>query len=44
MNLLKRGYSLTFTDGKIVKSVKDLKKGQKIETQFSDGVIESEVK
>ena len=44
MNLLKRGYSLTFADGKIVKSVNDVKKGQKIETQFSDGVIESEVK
>ena len=44
MNLLKRGYSLTFADGKIVKSAKDLKKGQILTTQFSDGVVESEVK
>lgn len=43
LNLLKRGYSLTFSDGKLVKSPKDLKKGQTIQTQFSDGSVDSQV-
>ncbi len=43
LNLLKRGYSLTFADGKLVKSHKDLKKGQTIQTQFSDGSVDSQV-
>lgn len=43
LNLLKRGYSLTLMDGKIVKSVKELKKGQQIQTQFIDGFVDSEI-
>jgi exodeoxyribonuclease VII large subunit len=43
LNLLKRGYSLTFVDGKIVKSVENFQKGQRIQTQFVDGFVDSEV-
>ena len=43
LNLLKRGYSLTFVDGKIVKSVENFQKGQRIQTQFVDGIVDSEV-
>ena len=43
LNLLKRGYSLTLVDGKIVKSVEQIQKGQTIQTQFVDGFVESEV-
>ncbi len=43
LNLLKRGYSLTFVDGKILKSVENIKKGQRIQTQFVDGIVDSEV-
>jgi exodeoxyribonuclease VII large subunit len=43
LNLLKRGYSLTFVDGKIVKSVANFQKGQRIQTQFVDGFVDSEV-
>ena len=43
---LKRGFSLTSVDGKIIKSIKDLdpKKEIEITTQFSDGVITSKTK
>jgi len=40
-NILKRGYSLTMIDGKIVKSVKQVKKGDRIESKLSDGTVES---
>ncbi len=40
---LKQGYSITKKNGKIVKSVKNIKKGDKIETGFSDGFVNSEV-
>ena len=43
LNLLKRGYSLTLIDGKIVKSIAEIKEGQIIQSQFVDGTIESEV-
>lgn len=43
-NVLKRGYSLTLKDGKIVQSKKGLKKGDIIQTQFNDGTIDSEIK
>ncbi len=42
-NILKRGYSLTMMDGKVVKSVGQLKKGVIIETRLSDGTVESKV-
>ncbi len=43
---LKRGFSLTSVDGKIIKSIKDLdvKKEIEIITQLSDGIIKSKTK
>ncbi len=43
MNILKRGYSLTMINGKIVKSVDQIKSGDKLETHLSDGTVESTV-
>lgn len=40
-NILKRGYSLTVMNGKIVKSVLQVKKGDQLETRLSDGKIKS---
>ena len=42
--ILKRGYSLTMLNGKILKSVQLVKEGDIIETRLSDGKVESEVK
>lgn len=42
-NILKKGYSLTLVEGKIVKSINSVKKGNIIDTKFSDGIIKSEV-
>ena len=42
-NILKRGYSLTMMNGKIVKSVNQLKEGDLLETRLSDGMVESTV-
>ncbi len=42
--VLSRGYSLTETeDGKVVKSIKDVKPGQKIKTKMKDGIVVSTV-
>jgi exodeoxyribonuclease VII large subunit len=41
--LLKQGYTLTLKDGVIQQTNKNLKKGDKIETIFVDGRIQSEV-
>ena len=43
-NILKRGYSLTLMNGKIVKSVHLVKEGDLLETRLSDGIVESKVK
>lgn len=43
-NILKRGYSLTMLNGKIVKSVNQLKDGELLVTRLSDGNVESTVK
>jgi exodeoxyribonuclease VII large subunit len=43
-NILKRGYSLTLLDGKIVKSVGQIKEGDRLETRLGDGMVESTVK
>jgi exodeoxyribonuclease VII large subunit len=43
-NILKRGYSLTMLNGRIVKSVNQLKEGDLLETRLSDGKIKSTVK
>ncbi len=40
-NVLKRGYTITTLDGKIVKSTKQIKIGDIIDTQFRDGAIKS---
>jgi exodeoxyribonuclease VII large subunit len=40
-NILKRGYSLTFKEGKIIKSAKQLFPDDKIETRFADGNVQS---
>jgi len=42
-NILKRGYSLTMMNGKIVKSVQQIKAGDLLETRLSDGIVESKV-
>ena len=41
--ILKRGYSLTMLNGKIVKSVLQVKEGDLIATRLSDGTVESTV-
>ena len=38
------GYSLTTVNGKIVKSIHDVKAGEEIQTHTADGVIYSEIK
>ena len=40
-NVLKRGYSITRANGKIVKNAKNVKKGQVLETQVAIGKIKS---
>jgi exodeoxyribonuclease VII large subunit len=44
LNVLRRGYTLTFSRGKVVKSIKDCSVGQELVTQTFDGQIVSEVK
>lgn len=41
--ILKRGYSLTLKDGKIVKHVVDLEPGDEITTRFVDGEVKSSI-
>ena len=41
---LKRGYTMTKVNDKVVKSSKDLKKGDKITVEFNDGNVEATVK
>ncbi|MCR5780455.1 MAG: exodeoxyribonuclease VII large subunit [Bacteroidaceae bacterium] len=44
VRLLRRGYTLTFTtDGRLVRSIKDIKKGDPIRTQLPDGIAYSEI-
>jgi exodeoxyribonuclease VII large subunit len=42
-NVLKRGYTLTTKEGKIVKSVKQLNVNEEIETRFADGTVKSKI-
>lgn len=42
--IYRMGYSLTTVNGKIVKSIHDVKAGEQLETHVADGVIRSEVK
>ena len=41
--ILKRGYSITRVDGRAVKGVSELKKGDRLTTSFADGSVESEI-
>lgn len=43
VHLLQRGYSLTLCNGHVVKSVAQLKQGDRLTTRFADGKIESTV-
>lgn len=43
-NILKRGYSLTMLNGKILKSAQLVKEGDLLETRLSDGTVESTVR
>ena len=43
-NILKKGYSMTLKNGKVMKDVSDLNKGDKIMTVFENGSVESVVK
>ncbi len=42
-NILKRGYTLTLQNGKIIKSIKELSVNETIETRFFDGKTESTI-
>ena len=41
--ILRRGYSITLLDGKVVTSVSNLKPGDRLKSRFADGTVESEV-
>lgn len=43
-NILKRGYTLTLKNGKVITDIDDINTGDKIVTRFSNGTMESEVK
>ena len=43
LKTLARGYSIASKEGKAVKSVKELKTGDKVSIRFSDGTAETEV-
>ena len=43
LSVLKRGYTLTYVNDKVVESVKDIKKNSTIKTKFNDGYIISKV-
>ncbi len=42
--ILKRGYSLTLKNGKIIKSVDQVAEGDLLETRLGDGIVESTVR
>ncbi len=43
-NIIRRGYSLTMVDGKIIKSVAQVRTGDQLETRLNDGIIISTAK
>ena len=43
LHIINRGYSLTYVDNKIVKSIKSIKRNDKIDVKLSDGVITADV-
>jgi exodeoxyribonuclease VII large subunit len=42
-NVLKRGFTLTLKEGKIIKSAKQLHENDEIKTRFADGSVDSRV-
>jgi len=42
-NVLKRGFTLTLKESKIIKSVNELNVGEELTTKFSDGQIKSKI-
>ncbi|WP_407377667.1 exodeoxyribonuclease VII large subunit [Methanobrevibacter sp.] len=40
---LKRGYTLTKVEGKVVSSAKDVKSGDKLDVEFDDGTVKTQV-
>ena len=44
VNVLKRGYSITFMNGKVLKSIGDVREGDLLETILPDGDITSVTK
>lgn len=40
---LKRGYTLTKIEGKVVSSAKDVKSGDKLDVEFDDGIVNTKV-
>ncbi len=43
VNVLKRGYTLTLKEGKIIKSVRQISISEEIETRFADGSVNSKI-
>ena len=43
-SILKRGYTITRSRGKVIKSVKELRQGMEIETEFYNGKAKSNIK
>jgi len=43
VRVLKRGYSLAYKDGKIIKSVDELNEGDELQTRLSDGSVVSRI-
>jgi exodeoxyribonuclease VII large subunit len=43
-NILKKGYSITYSNSKVIKNVRQLKKGDLINTKFYRGETESEIR
>lgn len=42
-NILKRGFTVTLNEGKIIKSSRDVAVGDELETRFADGTIKSKI-
>ena len=42
-NVLKRGFTLTLKDGKVIKSVNDVNTGEELITRFADGQVKSKI-
>ena len=44
LNILKRGFSLTYSDNKLLRSVTEISVGQDIDIRYYDGIIKTKVK